>query len=145
MDVLANVATQAVGNQPENQPEAENAVDQAPPTTAVTVKRWITTIQELAKPTQGKKGTMAQQYPRIWALVNAFMKEWLTLGYEVPLSCVNETDFKSKVVKHILFCRKLIQKADFPCIELVGNFPNEENCFGTLSKIFYCMQRHVGR
>ena len=129
MDILADAATQAVGTQPESQPESENVVDQAPPTTAVTVKRWITSIQELAKPTQGKTGTMAQQCPRIWALANVFLKEWLTLGFEVPLSYKNKTDFKSKVVKHILFCRKLIEKADFPCVELVGAFPNEERLF----------------
>ena len=66
-----------------------------------------------------KKSTLRQQCPKVWDLVGSYIKCWREEEWEGPDGIVNPSDFKKKVVKHILESRVKIPRSEIPCRELL--------------------------
>ena len=62
-----------------------------------------------------KKSTLRQQCPKIWDLVGSYIKCWREEEWEGPDGLVNLSNFKKKVVKHILESRVKIPHSEIPC------------------------------
>jgi hypothetical protein len=78
--------------------------------------------------------TYAQQYPKLWKVVSTAAKDWVSLEYEVASKKTNPTDFKRKVIQHIIIKRKLVLRSQYPHFK--DHFPNKESTTSQ-SRIFF--------
>ena len=108
------------------------AIYSSPPD-KVDLKRWVQDIQETERDGEQVRDTIASKFPKLWKLSGEFMKQWLDLQWEVVVNYKNKTDFKAKLVNHILVKRKPFHKSNVPHIEVHAALPNQDQLY------WYCM------
>ena len=73
---------------------------------------WYNCIQE--KKANTNKTTFAKCFPILWKMVGKYALAWKKNKWEVPSKLKNATEFKNKVVQHVLTMRKAVDTDSIP-------------------------------
>ena len=113
--------------------QAISLTHNVPVTSPMTISRqdWIAVIQEAFDDSDNNtKRTFAQQYPRLWKMCGVLVKQWVTDHWQHPKKAKNLTNFKTKIVRHIVSTRKYVPKTTLTGHDkqlyttMFPNFPN---------------------
>ena len=82
--------------------------------TNVTDLLWFQTLQALPVPNP-RCNTVSKTFPKHWALVVKFLKEWKDLGWYKALNPgSNSTNLKERIVEHLNKKKKLLPRREIP-------------------------------
>ena len=97
---------------------------------------WYDILQE-ENVVSAKGKSEAKRFPKIWSMVTHLVKYWHELGWETITNAKNATDFKRRIVRHIVLSRRRCMLSSVDSSALKKKFANKKKVSSSELVFYY--------